>query len=174
MNRYSIYIFDIDNTLIDTTARIRVTDSSGRVLYYHGSKVYGRDLSHTVSYYDYTEFHSLAKLLQEPKRPAWNRLAELHAAGADIYIITAREGRGLIKDWLNLNGIHLLPDHIYTNELTGQPICDWKADKVREIIRKHPAEALNIHIWEDEEDNIKAMKAVENEYRRVQCRMMAV
>lgn len=120
-----IYIFDIDNTLIDTQAQVKLTYSDGTTKYYNSTEFNAMDSyqlrrnSHKITL-DFSEFDSLDQLLKEPFiEKNWNLLKEAYNSGHMIFILTSRYNHNEIFQWLNHNQIFLSKDKILTR--SNQP-----------------------------------------------------
>ena len=162
-----VYIFDIDDTLINTKACVKMVDNKGVVRAVLSSQKYNTRYSTSDLLYnhltpDYSEFNSLEILKNEPKRSVFNILEELSAeCPENVYIITAREAKAIIHEWLEECGVAIPLENIYTNELSPLPLGKWKAEKMMEIVSKYPAYKTYIRVWEDNEECRTNMKLQE-------------
>lgn len=166
-----IYVFDVDNTLIQTTAKIRLVDGEGVVVRTFDSDYLDQRKTAPKlppgTRYDFSEFFSPQQLYREPKLPLFQKLVQKTQNGRDCYILTAREGHGLISNWLHKNGVILLPDRIITNDQPRTPTPLWKKEKLKEIIRNSRDEQfdlLKIHVYDDSPNNQRAMASLDDKY----------
>lgn len=175
-----IYIFDIDDTLIYTTARVHVYDEHKKLICKLDSSSYNsrthndeEQLKRGQSY-DYSEFNNFGLLKCESHRPTMTILKELARQGQshNIYIITAREDRYLIAYWLHTLGIDLDLNHIIVNDFSKLPLGQWKANKLNEIIQLYGTgyldkACLNVHVYEDDFNCKECMAKLDGQYERV-------
>lgn len=155
-----VYIFDVDDTLIATTACIRAIDETGKVVFKAGTKVFNAPdsterLLRPGLTWDFSEFESLEQIMSEPAKPAFNYLKSL-PAHSKIYIITARQRQDMLHKWLRENNVHIGIDHIYCFDRSFDgTVAQWKGKIVDFIILKHPYHHLMI--FEDDYNNCAAM-----------------
>lgn len=167
-----IFIFDVDDTLIDTKAKVLVRDTNGKVIDEVGTMVHnnrqnkGELGSYTL---DYSQFESLDQILSEPKLPAWRelqyvtkRISEVVGTTyefANISLCTARQNKQMLKDWLDYSGIREYRVGIRSVDFERtKTTAEGKALYINELIDQYDGENLRFHIWEDNVDNIKAMR----------------
>lgn len=156
----SVYVFDVDDTLINTTACIRAIDESGNVVFKAGTKVFNAPdsterLLRPGLYWDFSEFESLEQIMSEPTKPAFEYLRSL-PAHSKIYIITARQRADMIQTWLLNNGVELPIDRVHCLDRTyAGSVAQWKGEVIKGIIRSHPYHKMVI--FEDDLNNINAM-----------------
>lgn len=167
-----IFIFDVDDTLIDTKAKVLVRDANGKVIDEVGTMVHnnrqnkGELGSYTL---DYSQFESLDQILSEPKLPAWRelqyvtkRISEVVGTTyefANISLCTARQNKQMLKDWLDYSGIREYRVNIHSVDFgRTKTTAEGKALYINELIDEYDGENLRFHIWEDNADNIKAMR----------------
>lgn len=155
-----VYIFDVDDTLIATTACIRAIDEKGEVVFKAGTKVFNapnsteRLLRPGLSW-DFSEFESLEQIMSEPTKPAFDYLKSL-PAHSKIYIITARQKQDMLHKWLLENNVCIGADHIYCFDRNFDgTVAQWKGKIVDSIITKHPCHSMMI--FEDDHNNCAEM-----------------
>lgn len=160
-----IYIFDVDDTLIDTKACIRAIDDKGSVVFKAGTKVFNapdstdRLLSPGLKW-DFTEFESLEQLMKEKIREPFEQLKVL-ANDNIVYVITARQCNQALLNWMKWNGVNTDNVQIRCFDHDYPTVYQWKAHVLGDIIERDKAfdgDTL-VHIWEDDSYNKKAMMA---------------
>lgn len=110
MNK-KLYIFDFDNTLIDTKiAHIKkngmnIFDARGYNNVESRSAIRNTDL-------DYSDFNSLDILMKEKKTSIFYILKSLSRLTQNIFIVTGRKKQSIIKTWFLKNHIDIDPAHI--------------------------------------------------------------
>ena len=156
-----IYVFDVDDTLIDTKACVRAVDAYGNVIFRAGTQTFNapdstaRLLSPNLRW-DFSEFESLEQIISEPTRKPFEILKELVAARKKVFICTCRQNRHMLWKWLHLNGIKIPIERIMCyNQAEGLCPADWKAYHITKV-----AHDLNnatgwsspaiVHLYEDD------------------------
>lgn len=161
-----LYIFDVDDTLIDTTAKVRIVNVYNQIVARVGTKTYNAPktaerLLDKGLRFDYSEFNSLEQIMKEPKRTPFTSLISAAATKGDrCYIITAREDRNMLWLWLKSNGVNIPADNIIVNERVDLELAEWKKRKLYGIcaqVHNPDFHNLNIKIWEDDEACRQAM-----------------
>lgn len=156
----TLYIFDIDDTLIDTKACVRLVDEDGIIVARFGTKVYNgavntEALLQPGCRLDYSEFESLEQMKSEPTKPAMDILQSLKNM-EDVYIITARRNRRMLYTYFHYLGIDIPEDHIRTNNEGVKNVASWKASILRSLIDQYD----KAEIYEDDLNNIDHMAAI--------------
>jgi len=160
----NVYIFDVDDTLIDTKACIRAIDEHGNVVMRAGTKEFNAPdsterLLTPGLHWDFSEFESLEQIMSETKLPAFWTLGGQHGNPNSVcYIITARQKQMMLFSWLMQNNIFVPIERIMCYERGTGTVADFKARMMYKILADNPN--CNIHIYEDDVHNIAAMKAV--------------
>ena len=155
-----VYIFDVDDTLIATTACIRAINEAGEVVFKAGTKVFNAPdsterLLRPGLTWDFSEFESLEQIMSEPAKPTFNYLKSL-PPHSKIYIITARQRQDMLHQWLLNNNVHIDIDHIYCFDRSySGSVAQWKGQVIDSIILKHPCHQMMI--FEDDYNNCVAM-----------------
>jgi hypothetical protein len=163
MNK-TIYIFDVDDTLIATTACVRALDRNGREVFRAGTKVFNAPDS-TEKFlspgmrWDFTEFESLEQILKEPTLPAFEILKSLGAGITNAHIVTARQKKEMLYDWLREKGVNILYKNIHTFDTNKySTVAQFKAAVVNQLQYWNQQDEVNMMIFEDDAENIAAMK----------------
>lgn len=156
-----IYIFDVDDTLIDTKACIRAIDENGNEVFRAGTKVFNapdsteRLLRPGLSW-DFSEFESLEQIKSERTLEPFNVLMAV-ADKYPCYIITARQRNDMLHTWLNDAGIKIDIDNIFCfNRDYKGTVAHWKEETLLNIIMQEGAG--EVHIYEDDVNNLRAME----------------
>lgn len=164
-----IYIFDIDNTLIDTRAQVKPIYPNGTTKYYNSTEFNAMDSyqlrrdNHKVTI-DFSEFDSLEQLLKEPFiEKNWNLLKEVYSSGHIIFLLTSRYNPNEIFEWLCHNQMFIKKDKIltrldhpqYKNTISKQ----FKKDMVFHILDTYGTSV----VWV--EDDISAIEGVVKDIR---------
>lgn len=161
-NKERIYIFDLDNTLIDTQAKVRVYDEVKGISFELGSTEYNEFQKNPRPHlynirYNFIEFDSVTQLISEPKLPLFDHFKTLvNTDPSKVYIITNRSNQGIIYDWCWLNGVAMRRGNIFcapTDMGTRS-----KGDILRGIMKK--TSAPEAWVYEDDRECLRSMLEV--------------
>lgn len=159
-----LFIFDVDDTLINTKACIRAM-LDGEVIFKVGTKVYNapesaEQLLRPGMTWDFTEFESLEQIASEQTLPAFEELKALAKIWPNqIYIITARQNHRMLHDWLFMNGINIPYENVRCFDYTqNYNVAAWKANELKSIIDKY--QSTEVHLWEDDANNRRAIRSM--------------
>lgn len=155
-----IYIFDVDDTLIATTACVCAVNPDGKIVFKAGTKVFNAPdsterLLQPGLTWDFSEFESLEQLMIEPTKSAFDFLRNLRSR-SNVYIITARQKQAMLQQWLATKDININLNHIHCFDRNyGGTVAQWKGEVVDSIISEHPEH--EVVIFEDDPNNCLAM-----------------
>jgi hypothetical protein len=159
-------IFDLDDTLIISQAKIQVIDpKSGRVLksltpeqFNH----YVHDHNHALSF---TEFED-AEILRRSTfiTEILEKLLNFYNSGVHVSIVTARSNTKLIRDFFLEKGIDIHPDLVFA---VNDPRYNFKgnvAEKKKQAIHGLIENGYkDLVFFDDNEDNLRLAKEIEKE-----------
>ena len=171
--RNRINIFDVDDTLVVTDSKIKVTDNkTGKVftLSPQDFNEYERKKHHEL---DFSDFKN-PDILKAGKIIDWvfEILRKTMKRDKAVGIITARDDRKLIYDFLLHSGVHIHPDFIFA-------VSDPKEFDIKKPISHNKKEAFRklmdlgfneFNFFDDDLENLKLAKSLENEYPEVKIR----
>jgi hypothetical protein len=162
----SITIFDVDDTLTVTDAKIKVKDPETGKRFELTPKEfneYRQDPNHIV---DFSDFKN-PDILKAGKIIDWvmNVLKKTMQVERAVGIITARDSKDLIIDFLLHNGVDINPDFIFAiNDpqfnFTGS-VAERKQQAFIEFINMG---FRNFKFFDDDPENLKLAKQLENKY----------
>jgi hypothetical protein len=162
----SITIFDIDDTLVLTNSKIRVHDPKTDKTYELTPKEfneYQKDPNHVL---DFSDFRN-PDILKAGKVIDWvmNILQKTLQIERAVGIITARDNKDLIIDFLLHNGVDINPDFIFAvndprSNFTGS-IAERKQQAFVEFIDMG---FKNFKFFDDDPENLKLAKQLEKQY----------
>lgn len=159
-----ILLFDIDDTLVETSAKVFVRTSAGI------KKVLTNDEYNTYKlspgeFFDYTEFDDYERLMKDNLTKYFNTLKREYSKGTSIAIITARGSINGIERFLRKYGIILDRNLIFA---ISDPILKLKGtiqERKAQVIKKlHENGYKTFIFFDDNEDNLHAAKNLENNY----------
>lgn len=157
----NIYVFDVDDTLIDTKACVRAVDAAGNIVFRAGTQTFNAPDSTSKLLtpglrWDFSEFESLEQIMSEPKRAPFEKLKKLAADRKKVYICTCRQKRHMLWKWLALNGIRIPIDHIMCYDASeGMSPADWKAYHITKVAHdianaNYWSTNVIVHLYEDD------------------------
>jgi hypothetical protein len=159
-------IFDLDDTLIISAAKIKVLNpKNGRVIkeltpaeFNH----YAHDPKHTLSFSDFEDADVLRK--STFIMDIMEKLLSFYNGGVHVSIVTARSSSALIRNFFLENGIDIHPDLVIA---VNDPKYGFKgniAEKKKEAIHKLVEDGYRDFIFfDDNEENLMLAKEIENE-----------
>ena len=165
----ALYIFDFDDTLVDSGAKVKVVRADNSVDYYSSRQYrdYDRKYKQPGDILNFDEFDvdpPDASVIQE----VWDEfLRALSNTSAIVIILTARANPVPVREFLEENGVKPIPPI----EAVGDSNPDAKKEKVVEYINNsregspnNPDEWItDIYLWEDSLANIKAIESLSAE-----------
>lgn len=165
----ALYIFDFDDTLVDSGAKVKVVRADNSVDYYSSRQYrdYDRKYKQPGDVLNFDEFDvdpPDASVIQE----VWDEfLSALSNASATVIILTARANPVPVKEFLEEKGVNPIPPI----EAVGDSNPDAKKEKVVEYINNsreaspdNPDKWItDIYLWEDSLANIKAIESLSAE-----------
>jgi hypothetical protein len=159
-----LHVFDIDDTLVHPTAKVRIRDQHGNVTHTLNSHQYAHHvnnekLPHGHSY-DFSEFRSADKFHDESKpiKPMINKVKELQKdKGNHIIFNTARSNMDNKKKFLDTfrkHGLDMKKIHVIrAGNITSKESGDQKkARVVSGYVKKHKYQAA--HMYDDDKKNL--------------------
>jgi hypothetical protein len=160
-------IFDLDDTLIISAAKIKVLDpKNGRVLKEMTPAEFNHfahtDPKHTLSFEEFEDADILRKSTFITH--IMDELLKFYNNGVHVSIVTARSSSALIRNFFLENGIDIHPDLVIA---VNDPKYGFKgniAEKKKEAIHRFVEEGYNDFIFfDDNDDNLALAKEIEKE-----------
>ena len=157
--RNSLYIFDFDDTLVDSGANVKVTRADSSVDYYSSRQYrdYDRKYKQPGDVLNFDEFDvdpPDASVIQD----TWDAfLRSLSAPDATVIILTARANPVPVEEFLSARGVSPMP----AIEAVGDSDPDAKKVKVAEYVER--LGITDIYLWEDSPNNIRAIESLSDE-----------
>jgi len=173
----SLHAFDIDGTLMDTTARVHVKDRHGNTVQSLSHDEFNRHKLSPGHHYNFDEFRSSNQFTKEkPIRRMLAKLKSIHKASkknpnSKVIMATARSNfddkHKFLQHWRN-HGVDI--DNIRVeragNIETHQPTAEKKA----EVIRRHlkSGNYKEAHLYDDDEKNLHHFLKLKHEFPHVE------
>ena len=176
MNNYlDISIFDLDDTLIQTTAGIIVYDKNGKHIRIIDTATYNAETDKSIfleegEYFDFSQFNELCYLDNEKVRPEFFVMVDRLRNDLPTAIVTSRERKDIIEEWIkNKTGIDVTDkQHFYIFCVSSSDSMfkeGTDAEKKRmsiEYLHKEYGYSL-FYVYEDSEANKTEILKTEND-----------
>ena len=159
-----IILFDIDDTLIHTTAKIGVKKNNRIIKKLHNSDFNEYELKSGESF-DFDEFNDFKLLNNEEFTKYWNTLKREYKKGTHIGIITARSNRDMIFKFFKNKGIEIKKSLIFAVNDPQLGLIGSIAEKKTIIVSKLIELGYNTLVFFDDSDtNLRYAKSLEKDY----------
>jgi len=174
----TLHVFDIDDTLVHSTAKVHVKDHHGRTVKTLSASEYNTHKLAPGHHYDYHEFKS-ADVFHKTSRPIHSMIKTINAAHAmnrknpknRTVINTARsdfDNKDKFLNTLKAHGIHHI-DNIHVHRAGNLPGNASPAHKklvfIRQHLAKHPYS--KVKMYDDSHENLHAFLGLKHEYPHV-------
>jgi len=174
----TLHVFDIDDTLVHSTAKVHVKDQHGNIVKKLSASDYNTHKLASGHHYDYREFKS-ADVFHKTSRPIHSMIKTINAAHATVrknpknrtVINTARsdfDNKDKFLHTLKSHGIHHI-DKIHVHRAGNVPGEGSPAHKKLTFIRQHLAKHPYTHVrmYDDSHENLHAFLGLKKEYPHV-------
>lgn len=175
-----LVIFDIDDTLLHTTAKIKVV-KDGQVVRTLTNQEFNNYQLQDGEEFDFGEFRSAEKFRQESKpiQPMIRKLQTIlaHAGNAKVIMLTARADFDNKEEFLQTFadlGIDMSRVHVHrAGNLPGNEIpAEKKAIWVRKYL--NTGHYAHVRLYDDSMSNLRVFKELKQEYPNVDFRAIYV
>jgi cytidyltransferase-like protein len=163
---HTIAIFDLDDTLVVTNARIEVTDSWSGDKFYLSPKEfneYERNSNHSI---DFSQFDD-PDILRAGTIVEWTLdiMKEVYAQEEAVGIITARGDAQLVREFMLSHGVDIHPDLVFAVNEPGTEFTGNNAEKKQQAFKKLIEKGYSQFIFFDDDiNNLKHAKLLEKQY----------
>lgn len=162
----TITIFDLDDTLVFTEAKIRVIDSltgkECRALTPAQFNVFEKDSTSVLNFDDFEDSAILRK--GRMNRPIFSILQKLYAEGKEISIITARSSKKIVYDFFLSRGVKLKMSMIFAVNDPRSIFMGHVYERKKQAVEKLIEKGFNdITFYDDYIHNLTSVKELENE-----------
>ncbi len=176
-----LIIFDIDDTLLHTTAKIKVVDANGQPVRELTNQEFNNYKLQPGEQFDFGEFRNAEKFRQESKPivPMVRKLKTIlsHAGNAKVIMLTARadfdDKETFLQTFQDL-GIDMSRVHVHrAGNLPGNESPAYKkAIWVRKYL--NTKQYGHVRLYDDSMSNLKVFKDLKKEYPQVDFRAIYV
>lgn len=157
-----IILFDVDDTLINTTAGIRIKKNN-KYIKRLTNKEYNDYVLKPGEELDFAEFEDSELLSKESFTKYWKTLKKEYHKGTHIGIITARGSIEMIYNFLLDNGIDIKKELIFATDDPKLGLSGSVQQRKAEVISiLYNYGYKNFIFFDDNDGNLKAVKSIEN------------
>lgn len=165
--KHSLHVFDIDDTLLYTTAKIHVKNKEGKVVDTLTNQEFNDHKLHPGHSYDFGEFRNAAKFNKEsiPIHSMIKKVKDLSADSKNHIIFnTARanfDDKKVFLSTFKKHGIDMSKIHVIRagNISKGSLPAEKKATVIHGYIKKH--KYPEVHMYDDSHTNLKAFLSLQ-------------
>ena len=158
-----LLVFDVDDTLINTSARIFVRRNDKLVKTLTNSE-YNTYKLRPGEWFDYSEFADPEILSKETFTKYWDTLKREYNKGTHISIITARNDANMIREFFLKNGIDIKQELVFAvgnrDYMYHGTVAERNAKTIK-LLAKLGYKTLIF--FDDNEENLRAVKELEND-----------
>lgn len=156
-----LLIFDVDDTLIHTSANILI-NKNGKHIKTIPNKEFNTYKLGPGEEFDFREFEDPNILSKEVFTPYWNTLKREYNKGTHISIITARSNGSMIRNFFLKNGIDIKPSLIFAVNDPKLHLSGTVQEKKSQIIKMLSKLGYETFVFfDDDESNLKTAKELE-------------
>lgn len=174
---HGLHVFDIDDTLFNTSAKIKVKRGDKEVASLSNAEYNTHELP-PGHHYDYSEFRSADKFEKESKpiRRMLGKLKAIHnqikkTKGSRVILNTARadfDDREKFLDTFRKHGIDI--DNIHVHRAGNRPGEGSVAKKKADEIRPHldTGKYSRVHVYDDSRENLRHIHKLKKDYPHIE------
>ena len=174
----TLHVFDIDDTLVKSKAKVHVKDQHGNTVKKLSTSEYNTHKLEPGHHYDYHEFKS-SDVFHRTSRPIGNMIRTINAThntrrknpNNRTIINTARsdfDNKDKFLNTLRSHGIHHI-DNIHVHRAGNIPGNEKPEHKklvyIRQHLAKHPYK--KVKMYDDSHENLRAFLGLKHEYPHV-------
>lgn len=161
-----LVIYDLDDTLITSDAKIRVYNSQdNRIVASLTPSQFNYHVSHQQQFFSFDDFEC-EKILGRSKMipQTYRSFKRYYSLGVPISIITARSNDKLVIDFFKMKGMKLRPSLVYAVHNTKHAFHGSVAERKKQAIQKLIDKGYNDFIYFDDHlENLRAAEELSSE-----------
>lgn len=162
-----IILFDVDDTLIHTTARIGIK-RDGKIIKKISNSAYNEYTLKPGEEFDYSEFDDPKILYNEEFTKYWKTLKREYNKGTHIGIITARGDVDMIFNFFKKNHIEIKKELVFAVGDPKMKLNGTIADRKSNVISKLVLLGYKTFVFfDDNETNLRFAKELEKKYNKI-------
>lgn len=160
-----IILFDVDDTLIHTTAQIGII-KGGKIIRHISNTEFNEYVLKPGENFDYSEFDDPKLLDNEEFTKYWQTLKREYRKGTHIGILTARSNCDMIYNFFKKKGIEIKKELVFAISDPKMQLTGSVAKRKSTIISKLAWLGYKTFIFfDDNEENLKIAKDLEKIYK---------
>lgn len=156
-----IILFDIDDTLIKSNAKIYVLNSQNEIIRKLTPAQYNHYKIKDGEHFNYDEFDNEEILNKAKFTKFWNKMKEVYNQGFNVGVVTAREDKEMLIRFFLRNGMDINRYLIFP---IGGENCKFKGriqDRKRQVIEHLSARGYKDFVfYDDNEDNLREIASM--------------
>ena len=169
-----LHVFDIDDTMFHTTARVRVRNSAGKIIRYLSNSQFNHYKLKAGEKFDFKEFKNAKKFKDESKpiHPIINKVKRIQGninkhPNSRVIINTARadfDDKHTFLDTFRKQDIDIDKIHVHrAGNIAGDDLpADKKVKIIKKYIDKHSHK--KVVMYDDSKTNLQALINMKKEY----------
>ncbi len=176
-----LIIFDIDDTLLHTTAKIKVLNAQGQVIRDLTNQEFNNYQLQPGEKFDFGEFRDAEKFRQESKPivPMIRKLKTIlnHAGNAKVIMLTARADFDNKEEFLQtFKDLGINMSRVHVHRAGNLPGDESPAYKKAVWVRKYldTKQYGHVRLYDDSMSNLRVFKELQKEYPQVDFRAIYV
>jgi len=164
-NKERVIVFDLDDTLVKTGAKIKViSNRTGKVIKELTPEEFNSYISSPGKFLSFSEFED-PEILRQGKfiSGVIKKLLSYYRRKIPVAIVTARSDTKLIRDFFLEKGIDIHPELVIAVNDPAQGFTGKIPErKLQALSRLHEMGFKNFTFFDDNEDNLRLAKELEN------------
>ena len=158
-----IVLFDIDDTLIKSKAKIYVLNDQNEVVKKLTPAQYNHYKRKECEHFDYEEFDSEEILNKAKLTKFWEVLKKTYSNGTNVGIVTARGNKEMLIRFFLRNGIDINRHLVFAIGGSASKFKGGIKDRKRQVIEHLSARGYkNFVFYDDNKDNLNEVAQMEN------------
>ena len=150
-----IILFDIDDTLIKSKAKVHVLNANNKVVKKITPGQYNTYVCKEGEHFDYSEFENEEILNKARLTKIWKTLNKAYDMGMNVGIVTAREDKEMLIRFFSNRGLDINRYLIFPVGGKNSKFKGKIQDRKRQVIEHLSARGYkNFEFYDDNEDNL--------------------
>lgn len=175
---HGLHVFDIDDTLMKTNAKIHVKNHKGETVKKLDNQEFNDHKLEHGHHYDFHEFRNAKKFHDEsePIHPMIRKLNKISnnikkgKHDSKVIMNTARvdfDDKKPVLDKFKKHGVDV--DNIHIHRSGNEPGNDSPAEKKNKVLRRHldTGKYNHVHMYDDSKTNLKHFNRLKHEYPHI-------
>ena len=157
-----IILFDIDDTLIKSKAKICVLNSNKQIIKKLTPSQYNTYVKKEGETFSYSDFDNEEILNKAKQTNLWKTLRETYKKGINVGIVTARENKEMLLRYFLNNGLDINRYLVFAVGGKSEKYKGKIKDRKRQVIEQLSARGYKKFVlYDDDEENLKEVSQME-------------